>query len=85
MLASPFFSPQYISWVFPFAALRGRSTVLALALSIASIAMALGWYSLFEGALWWWGLTLVRNIGLMMLGIQMARQESPKAADSMIS
>jgi hypothetical protein len=85
LLASPFFSPQYIAWVLPFAAFRRRFTVVAFILSIASIAMALGWYSLFEGAPWWWGLTLARNLGLLMLGIEMARQVTPKSADSLVS
>jgi hypothetical protein len=85
LLASPFFSPQYVAWVFPFAAARARFIAIALGLSVASIAMALGWYSLFDGTLWWWALTLARNLGLLVLGIQMARQVARPAADSILA
>jgi hypothetical protein len=84
LVASPFLSPQYIAWVFPFAAARTRSTVIALGLSTATIAMAVGWYSLFDGAIWWWALTVARNLGLLGLGIEMARQVDSKRADSIV-
>ena len=72
LLASPFFSPQYVAWMLPFAVQRRRWAVAAFVISTASLAMVLGWYDLFSGTWWWWAVATTRNLLLLALGFQMA-------------
>jgi hypothetical protein len=79
VMASPFFSPQYVSWFAPFAAQHRRTTWSMFAISLLSLVLVLGWFELFEGSVWWWGLLIVRNALAILLGLQLA---TAVAADS---
>jgi hypothetical protein len=73
VLASPFFSTQYVAWFAPFTAFGRRSTFQMLAVSTMSLVLILSWFELFEGSVWWWGLLLARNVLITFLGFELAR------------
>jgi hypothetical protein len=73
VVASPFFSTQYVAWFAPFAAIRRRPAMLMLGVSTLSLVVILGWFHLFEGAVWWWTVLLVRNVLVILLGLEMAK------------
>jgi hypothetical protein len=72
VLASPFFSTQYVAWFAPFAAIRRRPATLMLCVSLLSLVVILGWFRLFEGVIWWWTVLLLRNALVVLLGLEMA-------------
>lgn len=82
LVASPFFSTQYVAWLGPFVALDRRLTRVMLAINIASLALITTWHQLFEGRIWWWGLLVVRNLTLLALVVGLIRVQSSRGADS---
>ena len=73
VLASPFFSTQYVSWFAPFAAIRRHTMWQMFGISVLSLVMILGWFSLFEGATWWWTVLVARNALVIVLGASLVR------------
>jgi hypothetical protein len=73
VLASPFFSTQYVSWFAPFAAIRRQTMWQMLGVSVLSLVVILGWFRLFEGTTWWWTALLARNVLVVVLGVTLVR------------
>jgi hypothetical protein len=67
LIAAPYFSTQYVCWLTPFVAADRRLNGAALGVGIASLILAIAWFQLFEGAVWWWALLVMRN--LLLIGI----------------
>jgi hypothetical protein len=67
LIASPFFSTQYVAWLAPFAAVNRRLTVPGLLISLASLVLITTWFRLFDAEVWWWGMLLARN--LLLVGL----------------
>jgi hypothetical protein len=75
LMASRLFSTQYVLWITPFvAAASSRTRALAFAAGGLSLASVLGWWSLFDGAVWWWATVAIRNLLLVWVGIRMASE-----------
>ena len=73
ILASPFFSTQYVAWVSPFAAVDERATFAMLGVNVASLILLTSWNDLFDGHVWWWGLLVVRTLVFAWVGLRLAR------------
>lgn len=67
LIASPFFSTQYVAWLAPFAAVNRRLTGPSLLISLASLVLIISWFRLFDAEVWWWGTLLARNLALVGL------------------
>ncbi|HEX5671873.1 MAG TPA: hypothetical protein VFY46_04030, partial [Acidimicrobiia bacterium] len=78
LIASPFFSTQYVAWIVPFVAVRRRLIPPALLMSGASLVLIVYWFRLFEGEAWWWSLLVARNLLLVVVtaGLITARTSS---------
>ena len=85
VLASPFFSTQYVSWFAPFAAIRRHTMWQMLGISVLSLVIILGWFSLFEGAAWWWTVLVARNALVIVLGVSLLRAINALDASSVVS
>ena len=72
IIASPFFSTQYVAWLSPFAAVDRRATVMMLPVNTISLILLTSWHEMFEGAVWWWGLLVLRNLLFVMVGLYLA-------------
>lgn len=73
ILASPFFSTQYVAWVSPFAASEKRAAFGMLGVNLASLILLTTWNDLFDGPVWWWGLLVARNLLFAWVGLRLAR------------
>ncbi len=80
IIASPFFSTQYVAWLTPFAAVDRRATAMMLPVNTFSLILLTSWHEMFEGTVWWWGLLVLRNVLFIMVGLYLAR--SSAASDS---
>jgi hypothetical protein len=69
IVASPFFSTQYVAWLSPFAAIDRRATAVMLPVNTISLVLLTRWHELFDGAVWWWGLLVIRNLLFVGLGL----------------
>ena len=69
IVASPFFSTQYVAWLSPFAAVDRRATAVMFPVNVASLVLLTSWHQMFEGAIWWWGLLVVRNFLFIIVGV----------------
>jgi hypothetical protein len=76
VLASPFFSTQYVSWFAPFAAIRRQTTWQMLGVSVLSLIVIVGWFRLFDGTIWWWAVLLARNALVIVVGGSLIRAMS---------
>jgi hypothetical protein len=78
LIASPFFSTQYVAWIAPFVAVNRRLTRPALLISAASLVLIISWFRLFDGEVWWWSLLVARNLLLVVVtvGLIMAKTSS---------
>jgi hypothetical protein len=82
LIASPFFSTQYVAWIAPLVAFHKRLTRPMLLISASSLVLIVTWFRLFEGLVWWWSLLAVRNLLLvgLVVGLIMARPSSRAAS-----
>jgi hypothetical protein len=80
IIASPFFSTQYVAWLSPFAAVDRRATMMMLPVNTFSLILLTFWHEMFEGTVWWWGLLVLRNLLFILVGLYLAR--SSAASDS---
>ena len=69
LIASPFFSTQYVAWIAPFVAANRRLTRPALLISVASLVLIVFWFRLFDGVVWWWSLLVARNLLLVVVTV----------------
>ena len=77
IIASPFFSTQYVAWLSPFAAVDRRATAMMLPVNTLSLVLLTSWHEMFEGTVWWWALLVVRNAFFIITGIYLARSAAP--------
>ena len=68
IIASPFFSTQYVAWLTPFAAVDRRATAMMLPVNTFSLILLTSWHEMFEGTVWWWALLVLRNLLFIMVG-----------------
>lgn len=80
IVSSPLFSTQYVAWVSPFAAVDKRTTALMFPVSAISLVLLTTWHSLSEGAVWWWGLLVLRNALFILLGLYLGWSALPRAS-----
>jgi hypothetical protein len=80
IIASPFFSTQYVAWLSPFAAVDRRATALMLPVNTASLVLLTSWHEMFEGNVWWWGLLVVRNFLFILVGLYLGWSSVPRAS-----
>lgn len=80
IIASPFFSTQYVAWLSPFAAVDRRATSLMLPVNTASLVLLISWHEMFEGKVWWWGLLVVRNVLFVLVGLYLGWSSAPPAS-----
>jgi hypothetical protein len=78
IIASPFFSTQYVAWLSPFAAVDRRATATMLPVNIFSLVLLTSWHEMFEGTVWWWAVLVVRNALFILTGIYLARTAAPR-------
>jgi hypothetical protein len=78
LIASPFFSTQYVAWIAPFVAVSRRLTRPALLISATSLLLIISWFRLFDGEVWWWSLLVARNLLLVVVtaGLILAKTSS---------
>jgi hypothetical protein len=80
IIASPFFSTQYVAWLSPFAAVDRRATAVMLPVNTASLVLLTSWQEMFEGNVWWWGLLVVRNILFILVGLYLGWSSTQRAS-----
>jgi hypothetical protein len=80
IVASPFFSTQYVAWLTPFAAVDRRATVTMLPVNTLSLILLTSWHQMFEGTVWWWALLVLRNLLFIMVGLYLATSSGPSAS-----
>ena len=80
VVASPFFSTQYVAWLSPFAAVDRRATALMLPVNIISLILLTSWHEMFNGAVWWWGILVFRNLLFVGLGFYLGYSSAPRFA-----
>jgi hypothetical protein len=80
IIASPFFSTQYVAWLSPFAAVDRRATAVMLPVNTASLALLTFWHEMFEGNVWWWGLLVARNFLFILVGLYLGWSSAPGAS-----
>lgn len=80
IIASPFFSTQYVAWLTPFAAVDRRATVMMLPVNTFSLILLTSWHQMFEGTVWWWALLVLRNLLFIMVGLYLARSSGASAS-----
>lgn len=73
LIASPFFSTQYVVWLTPFAALEARTARPMLAVSVASLLLITTWDEMFNAARWWWLTLFGRNIAIVAIALLLAK------------
>jgi hypothetical protein len=73
IVASPFFSTQYVAWLSPFAAVDRRATGVMLPVNILSLVLLTSWHEMFEGTVWWWALLVFRNVLFVLVGLYLGR------------
>ena len=78
IIASPFFSTQYVAWLSPFAAVDRRATAMMLPVNISSLILLTFWHEMFEGRVWWWALLVLRNLLFVMVGVYLARSSASR-------
>ena len=78
LIASPFFSTQYVAWIAPLVAIHKKLTRPTLLISVVSLVLIITWFRLFDGVVWWWSLLVARNLLLVGLtvGLIVARPSS---------
>ena len=69
IVASPFFSTQYVAWLSPFAAVDRKATAVMLPVNAASLVLLTSWHEMFEGSVWWWGILVLRNVLFIIVGL----------------
>ena len=69
IVASPFFSTQYVAWVSPFAAVDRRATAVMLPINTISLILLTAWQDMFDGSVWWWGILVLRNVLFVSLAL----------------
>jgi hypothetical protein len=80
IIASPFFSTQYVAWLSPFAAVDRRATVMMLPVNTFSLILLTSWHEMFEGTVWWWALLVGRNLLFILVGLYLARSSGASAS-----
>jgi hypothetical protein len=90
IVASPFFSTQYVAWLSPFAAIDRRATAVMLPVNTISLVLLATWHELFDGAIWWWGMLVFRNLLFVGLGLYLgwsaaSRFSSPGQEDRLLA
>jgi hypothetical protein len=80
IIASPFFSTQYVAWLSPFAAVDRRATVMMLPVNTFSLILLTSWQEMFEGRVWWWALLVLRNLLFIMVGLYLATSSGASAS-----
>ncbi len=80
IIASPFFSTQYVAWLSPFAAVDRRATLMMLPVNTFSLILLTSWHEMFEGTVWWWALLVLRNLLFIMVGLYLARSSGASAS-----
>jgi hypothetical protein len=80
IVASPFFSTQYVAWLTPFAAVDRRATAIMLAVNTFSLILLTSWHEMFEGTVWWWALLVLRNLLFIMVALYLARSSGASAS-----
>jgi hypothetical protein len=80
IIASPFFSTQYVSWLSPFAAADRRATAVMVPVNTASLVLLTSWHQMFEGEVWWWALLVVRNVLFICVGAYLGWSSAPRAS-----
>ena len=78
IVASPFFSTQYVAWVSPFAAVDRRATLVILPVNVASLVLLTSWHEMFQGTVWWWVLLVLRNFLFVLGGIYLGWTSAPR-------
>jgi len=73
LMASPFFSTQYVSWVTPFAAAESGAAKAMLLVNLTSLFLITTWFDLFDGSLRWWSLLVARNLLFLFVAFRLAR------------
>jgi len=73
LIASPFFSTQYVSWVTPFAAAESSAAKLMLIVNLTSLILITTWFDLFDGSVQWWSLLVARNLLFLLVALRLAR------------
>ena len=71
IVASPYFSTQYVAWLSPFAAVDRRATAIMLPVNTISLVLLTSWHEMFEGTIWWWGLLVLRNLLFILVGLHL--------------
>ena len=79
IIASPYFSTQYVAWLTPFAAVDRRATAIMLPVNTLSLILLTSWHEMFEGTVWWWALLVLRNLLFIIVGIYLARSSGASA------
>jgi hypothetical protein len=75
ILASPYFSTQYLLWLSPFVAAASPRTVRSgMAINLLSLLLITTWWQLFTASPWWWAVLLLRNLLLLGLGMSLLSQ-----------
>ena len=72
IVASPYFSTQYVAWLTPFAAVDRRATALMFPVNTLSLVLLTSWHQMFDGRVWWWGLLVLRNVLFLIAGLYLA-------------
>ena len=85
IVASPFFSTQYVAWLSPFAAVDRRATALMLPVNVFSLILLTTWHEMFQGTVWWWGLLVFRNVLFILVGLCLGRSSTDVQRDALIT
>lgn len=80
IVASPFFSTQYVAWLSPFAAVDRRATAIMLPVNTLSLILLTSWHEMFEGTVWWWGLLVCRNLLFILVGLYLGWSSAPRGS-----
>ena len=80
IVASPYFSTQYVAWLSPFAAIDRRATAVMLSVNTISLILLTTWHEMFNGAVWWWAILVFRNLLFVGLGFYLGNSSAPRLA-----
>jgi hypothetical protein len=76
MLTVPAFSTQYLAWTTPFLAAERNFLAPGLVVNVLGLGLLITWPSMFDGAVWWWALLVVRNlIFLTIIGFAVSSRQ----------